>query len=87
MRRVLGIVKYGLVRCDETSVLLIVSPGIQVPVEAREIAARYGLSNSVPRLELVAGEPQVDLIAIDLSWLNGVRQIRAMSEPSTDDTV
>jgi hypothetical protein len=82
-----GVVKYGLVRRDEPRFLLIVSPGIQVPVEAREIAARYGHSNSVPWLELVAGEPQVDLIAIDLSRLNGLRQIQAMSEPGSDHAV
>lgn len=65
MRWVFGIVKYGLFRRDKARVLLIVSPGIQVPVEAREIAARYGHSNPVPRLEFVAGEPQVYLIKDD----------------------
>ena len=87
MRGMFGVVKYGLVRGDKIRVSLVVSPRIEVPVDAREIAARYGHSNSVPRLELVAGEPQVDLIAVDLSWLNGLRQIQAMPEPSTDDAV
>ena len=87
MRGMFGVVKYGLVRGDKIRVSLVVSPRIEVPVDAREIAARYGHSNSVPRLELVAGEPQVDLIMIDLSWLNGLGQIQAMSEPSTDHAV
>ena len=48
MRRVLRMMEYCLVRCDEIRILLVIAACIQIAVEPRKVAARYGQCDVPP---------------------------------------
>jgi len=73
MRGAFFIVVNGLSRLDELGTFSKRLARVQVPVEAREIAAGYLDSDFVAGQESIACHPQVDLVTINLAGLNEAR--------------
>jgi len=87
MRRSHRIVEDGLVGRDVLGISRVVATGVQIPAETREVAAADGQRDPMSGLELVAGVPQVDLVANRLSRRQQLCPIKPVSESCPDDAV
>ena len=70
MRRILDVVQNSLQHGLEVAVLGNPLPRVGVAIEAREVAAGDLYPDPVPRLEDIAGGPQIDRVAIHSARLH-----------------
>src|SRR5215813_13062209 len=87
MGGVLRAVQDGLQGWFELGVLGNPSPRIGVTVEAGEVAAGDLYPYPMPRLEDIAGGPQVDRVAIRLAWLHQAWGGSGVAVAGADDAI
>src|SRR4051794_35532570 len=87
MRRVLGVVQDSLVGATRAGVVADRVSGVQIAVEAREIAAADLDPDAVARLENIARHPEVDLELVDLAGCQQLGRTTSLAVAPAHDAV
>src|SRR5215204_238866 len=83
----LSIVEDGLHRWLHLRVRAELVTGVEVAIEAWEVAAAHLQTNAVPFAEEIAGRPEVDLVFVDLTWRDRSRNVGPLAVAGADDAV
>src|SRR5215204_5220540 len=83
----LSIVEDGLHRWLHLRVRAELVTGVEVAIEAWEVAAAHLKTDAVPLVEEIAGRPEVDLVFVDLAGRDRPRSVGPQAVSGADDAV